>query len=267
MSLKNKLLLDSVFSYQNNIFYQSNFRHPSFEQAYLKLREKEDRIYDDSVVKQLPEFNKNHPYKKEWDMRKSTLHFLIEYLRKIESLQYIMELGCGNGWLAHNLAVSLSSEICAVDVNETELLQGARVFKDIPNLSFVYTDIFSSALKSQKFNAIVLAGSVQYFRDLRALILRLAEFTESHGKIYIADSPFYSSPADALAARKRSVTHFTSLGFPEMADQYFHHTLDELKDFDYKIVYNPKSAVTLIKRKIFRRSSSVFPILCINFKN
>jgi len=266
MSLKNKLLVDPVFSYQNNIFYQNNFRLDSFEEAYLKLREKENRIYVDSVVKQLPEFRNNHPYKREWDMRKSTFNYLRNYLRKNGST-YIMELGCGNGWLAHNLAASLNAEICAVDVNETELLQGARVFKDIENLSFVYTDIFSSALKFQKFNAIVLAGSVQYFRDLRALILRLAEFTESQGKIYIADSPFYSSLSDALAARKRSVAHFTSLGFPEMADQYFHHTLNGLKDFDYKIVYNPRSILTLIKRKIFRRSISVFPILCINTKN
>jgi ubiquinone/menaquinone biosynthesis C-methylase UbiE len=263
MSLKEELHVDSAFSYKNNIFYQKNFQLHSFEESYLKLREKEDRIYDDSVVKQLPDFNYNHLYKQEWNMRKSTLHYLIKYLRKNEPPQYIMELGCGNGWLAHNLAASLDAEICAVDVNEIELLQGARIFKDQQNLCFVYTDIFSSALKAQKFNAIVLAGSVQYFGDVKGLIARLFEFMDSSGKIYIADSPIYSSRVEAEAARKRSIKYFSSLGSPEMAEQYFHHAFDELKDFNYKILHNPKSVVSLLKRKILKRSISILPILCV----
>ena len=263
MSIKKKLLTDPFFSYQNNIFYQKDSQRRSFVEAYLKLREKEHRNYDDPVIRALPEFDKHHPYKKEWDMRKSTLNYLIKYLKEPALPHYIMELGCGNGWLAHNLAASLNAEICAVDINEIELLQGARIFKDQQNLCFVYADIFGSALNAQKFNAIVLAGSVQYFGDVKELIARLFEFMEPSGKIYIADSPIYSSGAKAEAARKRSIKHFSSLGFPEMAEQYFHHTFDELKDVNYKILYNPKSVASLLKRKILKRSLSILPIICV----
>lgn len=263
MNLRNHLMQNLSLEHQNNIFYQKNFQRHSFEEAYVKLRAKENRFYDDSVVKQLPELHSSHCYKKEWDMRKSTLNYLIKYLQESAFPQYVMELGCGNGWLAHNLAASLNAEICAVDINEIELLQGARIFNDLPNLSFVYTDIFNSALKGLKFNAIVLAGSVQYFGDAKVLIKRLFEFTECSGKIYITDSPFYRSRVDAEAARKRSIKHFSSLGFPEMAEQYFHHTFDELKDFNYKILYNPKSLVSGIKRKIFKRPLSTLPLISI----
>jgi len=40
--------------------------------------------------------------------------------------------------------------------------------------------------------------------------------------------------------------------------------LDELKDFDYKILYNPTSLASLFKRKILKMPLSVFPIICIS---
>lgn len=264
MTLKNRLLKDPLFQYQNNIFYQKDFqRNNVFEEAYLKLREKENRLYSDDVVKELPEFYSDHPFKKEWEMRKSTLKKLVNHLQINNSSGSILELGCGNGWLSYNLAISLKAEICAVDINEIELLQGARVFGEQQNLCFVYSDIFSSVFKTQKFNNVILGGSVQYFNDLRNLIAKLLNLIDPPSKIYILDSPFYSSTAESAAAKKRSQDHFNSLGFPEMATQYFHHTFDELKNFNYKILYNPKSLGSLFRRKILNMPLSIFPIICI----
>ncbi len=265
MTLRNQLLGNSSLAYENNIFYQKDFqRNNSFEETYLKLRKKENRIYTDDVVKELPEVSSSHSYKKEWDMRKSTLKKLVEYLKTDNSTERILELGCGNGWLSNNLAALLKSEICAVDVNENELLQGARVFGAQQNLCFVYTDIFSESLKAQKFNAIVLGSCVQYFHDLKHLHYRLFELLDSSAKIYIVDSPFYLSSTESNAAKKRSLNYFKSLGFPEMAEKYFHHTLDELKGFNYKILYNPTSLTSLFKRKLIKIPLSVFPIICIS---
>src|SRR6185369_492378 len=103
----------------------------------------EQRVYSDDVVRNLPDFSEQSTLKKEWDIRKITVRKLIKYLEKKNEKLSILELGCGNGWLSHQLAASLNAEVFGVDVNETELLQGARIFKDDQNLSFLCADIFS----------------------------------------------------------------------------------------------------------------------------
>lgn len=263
MTLRNQLLENPLLEYRNNIFYQKGLqRNNPFEASYLKLREKENRIHSDEIVKKLPECDNNHPNKREWEMRKSTLNKLIKSV-KASNTGSLLELGCGNGWLSNNLAISLNAQICAVDVNELELQQGARVFKDQNNLSFVYADIFSEVFRKQKFDAIILGSSVQYFQDLGSLFTTLFELIVPSGTVYIVDSPFYNSPADSLAAKERSIRHFASLGFPEMTNQYFHHTFEELKRLNYTMIYDPKSIVSIIKRKLLKLPLSIFPIICI----
>jgi ubiquinone/menaquinone biosynthesis C-methylase UbiE len=234
--------------------------------AYVNLRQKENRIHSDEIVKSLPNFDDHHPNKKEWEMRKSTLLKLMKILPKNKP-KSVLELGSGNCWLSYNLAKSLDAEICALDVNKTELQQGARVFGSQQNLSFVYADILSPVLKDMVFDAIILGASMQYFQRLENLLTSLLQHTTPSGSIYIADSPVYQSPASASAAKKRSIEYFGSQGFPEMADQYFHHTFEDLKKFSHKILYDPKSIISLWERKVLGRSLSVFPIICIRNKN
>ena len=263
MTLREHLLINPLVKYQNNIFYEKDLQSNNvFEGIYLKLRIKENRIHSDHVVKNLPEQARNHPHHKEWEMRKSTLQELIKYL-KASGASSVLELGCGNGWLAHNLAMSLNAEICAVDVNETELLQGARVFNGQKNLCFVYANIFSFIFKPKKFDTIILGSSIQYFQDLKNLFATLLDLMNPGGTIYIADSPFYTTQEKADAAKKRSHKYFNSLGFPEMANQYFHHTFSELENFNCTIRYNPRSISSLIRRKILQVPLSVFPIIAI----
>ena len=268
MTLKNQLFQNSSLEYRNNIFYQKNLqRGNAFEENYLDLREKENRIFSDDVVRKLPEMQNGHTFKFEWAARSETLKNLIRHLLSVGPLRYILEIGCGNGWLSYNLAASLNVEVCALDVNERELLQGARVFADVQNLSFIYADIFSQALETQKFDAVILGSSVQYFHDLKKLISKIFQILTPSGKIYIVDSPFYSSSIKANAAKRRSVEHFKTLGVPEMSQQYFHHTYDELRKFNYNILHNPRSFSSLFKRKVLNLPSSIFPIICITHKS
>jgi ubiquinone/menaquinone biosynthesis C-methylase UbiE len=161
------------------------------------------------------------------------------------------------------VATSLQVQICAVDVNEVELTQGARVFNNDENICFAYADIFTPVFEANKFDTIILGSSVQYFSNLEILFARLFDLLEFDGCVYIVDSPFYPSKSEAENARKRSVNHFSSLKVSEMEYQYFHHTFDDLKRFKYKILYYPKSFVNLFQRKILLRPLSIFPIICI----
>lgn len=262
MTLRNQLHLNPSLEYKNNIFYQKDFRSANqFEETYIKVRNKENRVYSDEVVERLPEFN-GRDYEKEWRMRKLSSARLLMHMERTK-LSSILEVGCGNGWLSSNLARTTKAEVCALDINEVELLQGARVFRAQQNLSFVYADIFGTALETQKFNVIILSACIQYFKVLASLINRLFELTSAKGRIYILDSPLYTSASDARSAKKRTERYYESLGFPAMAEQYVHHTYDELDNFSYNFLYSPKTLVSLFNRKILQKELPIFPMICI----
>lgn len=263
MTLRDQFLSNSFLECQGNIFYQRNLRKDNpFEQAYFKLRSSENRVLPDDVVKRLPEVDESHPNKKEWQMRKSSLDLLLESL-KVDGAKTILELGCGNGWLSHQIASDLKIQVCGVDVNDIELVQAGKVFSDNKNLVFAYADIFGPGFQSNMFDTVVLGGSVQYFPNLKTLLHRLFDLLVADGRIYIVDSPLYRSKLEAEKARRRSIGHFDSLNISSMADRYFHHTFDDLKQFEYKLVYDPKSLIPRLKRRVLGVSLSIFPLVCI----
>jgi ubiquinone/menaquinone biosynthesis C-methylase UbiE len=260
MILRNSLLENSSFTLEGALFYQSGVeRSGSFEKAYIELRKRENRIYDDATLKLLPEIKDPASLKNEWFLRKASLKKLVELLAHQNKKLIILELGCGNGWLSHQLSAALHAEICGMDVNELELHQAARVFGDTKDLSFVYGDIFAANFKNLQFDTIILASSIQYFPNLKLLIERLLTLLTTAGEILIIDSPLYPSIADVNEARKRSHQYFQSVGFPEMSERYFHHTLGDLKTFTHTMAYDPSSIKALFKRNILRQKLPVFP--------
>ena len=251
------------FDVQDGILYDKNATRPGeFEKSYIGLREKEGRVYTDTQVQSLPDVPAGHPKKSEWDLRKISLLKLIAHLKKSGNTKSLLEIGCGNGWLAHAMASGLPAQVCALDINEIELRQGARVFQ-CPDLIFIYADIFTVDFHGHQFDTIILASSIQYFSDLPGLLRRLLEMVAPGGRIYLLDSPWYTTKTVA-AARERSKTYFESLGFPEMNESYFHHTLSELLPFNHRIIFDPNSIASLIKKKVLRRQLPYFPWIEIN---
>lgn len=264
MTLRDHLLQNPSLTVENNIFYQKEISRPgAFEKNYLRLREKESRVYTDEIVKDLPQVPDCHPLRKEWSMRRISLEKLIWHLKRRGSCNSVLELGCGNGWLSHHLAASLKADVCAMDVNAAELSQGSRIFSYDQNLTFIYADIFTLNLRTLFFDTIILASSIQYFADLENLINRLLGLLTPDGEIHILDSPFYAAAA-TQAAQKRSYEYFHSLGFPEMTTQYFHHMLQEMNKFKYQVLFKPNAFISLVRRKILKIPQPVFPWIVIN---
>ena len=264
MSVRDQLLNNPSLNLVNNVFYQKELdRGTAFENEYIGLREKEGRIYSDQIVKSLPQIDAGHPLKKEWLTRTTSLNKFLGYLGNKGIGQQVLEVGCGNGWLSHGLSVSSEREVCAMDVNETELLQGARVFADIKNLSFLYSNVLTFGFRGQLFDTIILASSVQYFPDIKALVNRLLQILKPSGEIHILDSPLYTSPSEIENARKRSVVYFQSVGFPGMADRYFHHGMPQMNGFNYAFISNPGSLIKKIRRLFVPTPESPFPWIVI----
>ncbi|HET6768518.1 MAG TPA: hypothetical protein VFH08_14000, partial [Chitinophagaceae bacterium] len=76
----------------------------------MQLRKKEQRLYTDGEVRNLPQVPVTHLHFKEWLVRKRSCDRLIKYLDKKNKRLHILEIGCGNGWLSAQLAKNTSGQ-------------------------------------------------------------------------------------------------------------------------------------------------------------
>jgi ubiquinone/menaquinone biosynthesis C-methylase UbiE len=224
-----------------------------FEETYLALRRKEGRIYSDEEVKWLPTVDISHPYFAEWRIRKSSCAKLTRYLRNKKQSLKILEVGCGNGWLCSQLSRIGNTNVTGIDINKTELIQAQRIFGEIGNLEFLMAEISDDKIQCRKFDIIIFAASIQYFPSFDQIISSCVQILNSNGEIHILDSHFYSGSASAVA-RNRSEEYFQSMGFSQMAKHYFHHEMQQLKKYNFKILYSPSWV-----RRIFRMDKNTFP--------
>ena len=121
----------------------------------------------------------------------------------------------------------------------------------------MYVHVEPGVFKEKKFDSIVFAASIQYFPSLSETVKKILRLLKPGGEIHIIDSHFYPL-ADLSEAKHRSVLYYELAGFPEMAAYYFHHSLDELQDFNYSILYNPKKLANK-----FSQNKNPFYWICI----
>lgn len=207
----------------------------AFEEKYLRLRQKENRYYTDVELLMLPDIDKQHVHYKEWQIRKQSCLKLLQYLKKNHSPGNILEVGCGNGWLSHQLAGLPLAVVTGVDINQTELAQAERVFSYKKNLHFQYGDIRNGIFEENSFDTIVFAASIQYFPVLDEIIYPAISLLKPQGEIHVIDTVFYNS-SESANAKKRSSDYFSSLNCPEMTDHYFHHSFHDLASFSFDLL-------------------------------
>ena len=217
-----------------------------FSSQYCLLRSKEGRIYSDEEVSKLPETSKQHRYYKEWEIRKRSGDQLKKHLADKKRPLQILEIGCGNGWLSAKLSGIPLSQVTGIDINAQELGQAKRVFDQIRNLEFFKCSLGDENLRDHRFDMIVFAASIQYFPSLKNILNDAIGHLKPDGEVHIIDTHFYNAK-ELTAARLRSKDYFNSIGFPGMANQYYHHSLQELGSFNRKVLYDPSSLTNRIK--------------------
>ncbi len=219
----------------DGVYYLSAVTLESFdEKEYVSVREREGRLYPDSIVKYLPLVESSHPLTQEWAIRKRSFDKLLRYIRR-KNYQTILEVGCGNGWLSNGIASKADCKVVGLDLNQEELKQAARVFGNNKKLKFAYGNIFEDIFPAEIFDIIIFASSIQYFNNLHNLIQAAFRFLKPNGELHIIDSKFYNTN-EVEAAKKRTENYYSNLGFPNMAKSYFHHTWSDLKEFKYRIM-------------------------------
>ena len=228
-----------------------------FVSLYQSLREKEERVFSDSALWQLPEVEATHPHFAEWQLRKTSAKRLILWLIRKKSPLDILEIGCGNGWLSHQLAAIPGSRVTGTDINSFETEQAKRVFASKSNLNFIHGEASPALFKGRKFDIILFASAMQYFESVGETIGNARSMLKSHGEIHIMDSPFYRED-QREEARQRSIRYYESLGFSEMSRYYFHHSYDELKGIQFRLLYDPGKMIHRLKG-----NRNPFPWICI----
>jgi 2-polyprenyl-3-methyl-5-hydroxy-6-metoxy-1,4-benzoquinol methylase len=210
----------------------------AFEQLYIRLREKEGRLYTDEELVKLPAIRSDHFYQQEWAIRERSLKKMATYLKHKGDELAILEVGCGNGWLTAQLATLTKNKVTGIDVNGVELDQAKRVFHHVPNLEFIHCTLDAVEMQDKIFDVIIFAAAIQYFPSLKKIIKAATGYLTLQGEIYIMDSVFYRQD-EIAAARKRSADHFSSMGCDEMAAYYFHHSMEDLKRINPTVLHDP----------------------------
>lgn len=205
----------------------------------------------------LPEVPPSHPLWHEWRQRRDSAARLITYLRGQPRPFSVLEVGCGNGWLANQIAQISGIRVTGLDVNEVELRQARRVFVR-PDLAFVLGDVLTQQRPDELPDVIVAASVIQYVPDLSLLIVRLLSWLAPGGELEILDSPLYTA-ADVVGARERTRQHYAALGVPEMADAYHHHEWRDLDGFDTEVRYRPVLLQHRLERRLLGHARSPFP--------
>lgn len=215
-----------------------------FEKSYLQARSQEGRVMSIEEIKQLPQLTE-HPLEKEWKQRIRSTKRLLSYIERDSPIN-VLDIGCGNAWLLYKIAPKVQ-QADGIEVNLKELEQATQVLADFQNVELYYGDIFMLPLK-RKYDMIILNAVIQYFPDLKELLIHLQACLSEKGSIHILDSPIYTTQG-VSKAKTRSDAYYESIGCDNMKNYYFHHNWAALEGFKYQVPYNPNTYFQRICRK------------------
>ena len=152
----------------------------------------------------------------------------------------ILVIGCGSGWLCAQLANATRDMVTGIDIYPNAIDQARRIFGHISNLEFIPGDLLADILPDRTFELIIFEASIQYFPSFKKIIGASLQHLTLQGQIRIVDSLFY--PTNKITdASEKTKDYYQKIGVPGMANYHFHHSLDELRHFQFKILYDPYS--------------------------
>ena len=168
------------------------------------------RGFTDEEVAQLPDLLKAHPQYKHWQLRKTSCQRLVHYFALKKNAVSILEVGCGNGWLSHQLASIPGHRVLGLDRDLQVLQQAARVFRHQSNLKFMCGDFYSGIIQGLTFDAIVFSASIQYFPSLKDVLSAALMQLKDNGEIHILDTPLSRKDLKPFSYRMRFNPHSLS---------------------------------------------------------
>jgi ubiquinone/menaquinone biosynthesis C-methylase UbiE len=164
----------------------------------------------------------------------------LHYIKQKRDQQHILEVGCGNGWLAAQLASHTGNIVTGIDICSTAIEQAQRVFDTIPHLDFIPFDFNNEIFEEQKFDLVIIAASAGYFHSFKKMIAAAMEHLTLQGEIHILDSALYRQH-EIAAVKEQAGKQLQAIDMNAIAPFYFYHSIDELKKYNHTVLYDPNS--------------------------
>jgi len=182
-----------------------------FGADYAQHRAGEGRALPFEAVVSLPYLHEG-PFARQWEVKARSFEALVAQVvwplaRESKGPLFTLDLGAGNGWLSHRLALEGHFGL-AVDIRD-DLIDGLGVARAVLAgtgfecrvASFDSLPVADGAADLAIFNA-----SLHYSSDLATTLREARRVVRPGGRIVILDSPFYRREAHgaAMVAEKRA---------------------------------------------------------------
>jgi len=217
-------LIASSLSFSDGIWQGGS--DPALEAAYHEVRLREGRLLDDAIVRDLPFSGERTAHRQEWLARRASMRRLLRGLRKEQRSMTVLDVGCGNGWLAARIA-ALGHQVVGIDAHRSELEQAARVF-GYERMWWVQGDAASNDLARGSFDRILIGAALQYFERPMELLDHFMNALSPKGELHVFDSPLYANSTDRDRAGQRTLEYYRAMDVPDMMSHYHHHTFEEV---------------------------------------
>lgn len=181
-----------------------------FRRAYAGHRAREGRALDAETLCKLPYLNVG-PLARQWRVRARTFEafkrrIVLPLARAKNGPLDIADLGAGNGWLSHRMALC-GHRAVAVDIREDAIdgLGAAATLAAGSGFICLNSSFVCLPFADDTFDIVLFNASLHYASDLTEVLHEAARVTRSGGTVAILDSPFYRREADgaAMVAEKR----------------------------------------------------------------
>jgi SAM-dependent methyltransferase len=161
----------------------------------------------------LPYVGRRDPQSATWRIRRTSLANLRQVLKQSGPSRplRILDLGAGNGWLSHRLA--LDGHACvAVDwLDDAE--DGLAASRHYPvGFTSIQADFDDLPLAPEQFDVAVFNASLHYSPDPGATLRRARETVVDGGILVVMDSPVFRSDEDGRRMLEARQGRFRAMG-------------------------------------------------------
>jgi SAM-dependent methyltransferase len=173
-----------------------------FRRDYARHRAEEGRALRGDALRSLP-YLRGGLLARQWRVRVRSFEALMAHViaPREDRVLDILDLGAGNGWLCHRLALR-GHRAAALDMRDDPvdgLGAAAEFLAERPGLFECVTASFEALPFTQPcFDVAIFNASLHYAKDLAQALAEAARVTRQGGVLVILDSPFYRRESDGL---------------------------------------------------------------------
>lgn len=173
----------------------------SFRVDYAQQRASEGRAHRGAELASLP-YLTTGPLARQWQVRARTFDaFRKQVVNPMADRPLrILDLGAGNGWLCHRLALE-GHRCTAIDIREDEIdgLGAAAELSRIVPFERIVAPFERLPVADCSADLAVFNASLHYATELASVLGEAVRALVPGGRIAILDSPFYRREADGKA--------------------------------------------------------------------